>query len=191
MLPGVGPVTAQANPRLRDEHGSFASVDELDGSPGIGPTRLEQLRELVTVRARSPESPLHIAAGSFCAGLSLALAAQVPAAWLAAAALALAGVAAIVPRRRVELVALGLAAGGWWLGSVRLEEMDRSVLVAAVGQAAPATLEVRGPARTSQFTTRLPLRVKVLWRQLVDRPRSSGSPRRSARRRRVPSSRPL
>ena len=104
----------------------------------------------------------HLAAGGFCAGLSLALAARAPAAWLAAAALALVAVAAIVPRRRVELVALGLVAGGWWLASVRLEDMDRSLLVAAVGQAAPARLEVTGPARTSQFTTRVPVRVKAL-----------------------------
>jgi competence protein ComEC len=112
----------------------------------------------------------HLAAGGFCAGLSLALAARAPAAWLAAAALALVAVAAIVPRRRVELVALGLVAGGWWLASVRLEDMNRSLLVAAVGQAAPARLEVTGPARTSQFTTRVPVRVKALWRQRLNEP---------------------
>jgi competence protein ComEA len=32
----------------RLEHGPFESVDDLDAVPGIGPARLEQLRELVT-----------------------------------------------------------------------------------------------------------------------------------------------
>jgi competence protein ComEA len=46
-LPGVGPVTAQRILDYRQEHGAFRSVDELDAVPGIGPARLEQLRELV------------------------------------------------------------------------------------------------------------------------------------------------
>lgn len=48
-LPGVGPVTAQRILEYRTEHGPFTAVDELDAIPGIGPARLEQLRELVTV----------------------------------------------------------------------------------------------------------------------------------------------
>jgi competence protein ComEA len=47
-LPGVGPVTAQRIVDYRTEHGPFRSVDDLDAVPGIGPTRVEQLRELVT-----------------------------------------------------------------------------------------------------------------------------------------------
>jgi competence protein ComEA len=46
-LPGVGPVTAQKILDYRQEHGAFQSVDELDAVSGIGPKRLEQLRELV------------------------------------------------------------------------------------------------------------------------------------------------
>ena len=45
-LPGVGPVTAQKILDYRAKHGSFSSVDELDAIPGIGPARLDQLREL-------------------------------------------------------------------------------------------------------------------------------------------------
>ena len=45
--PGVGPVTAQKILDYRQKHGAFQSVDELDAVPGIGPKRLEQLRELV------------------------------------------------------------------------------------------------------------------------------------------------
>jgi competence protein ComEA len=47
-IPGVGPVTAQQIVTFREQNGPFRSVDELDAVPGIGPKRLEQLRELVT-----------------------------------------------------------------------------------------------------------------------------------------------
>jgi competence protein ComEA len=47
LLPGVGPVTAQKILDYRQAHGAFRSVEELDAVAGIGPTRLEQLRELV------------------------------------------------------------------------------------------------------------------------------------------------
>jgi competence protein ComEA len=46
-LPGIGPVTAQKILEFRQTHGAFASVDDLDAVPGIGPARLDQLRELV------------------------------------------------------------------------------------------------------------------------------------------------
>jgi competence protein ComEA len=46
-LPGVGPVTAQKILDYRQKHGSFASVDELDAVPGIGPARMDQLKDLV------------------------------------------------------------------------------------------------------------------------------------------------
>jgi competence protein ComEA len=40
-------VTAQKILDYREQHGAFSSVDDLDAIPGIGPARLEQLRELV------------------------------------------------------------------------------------------------------------------------------------------------
>jgi competence protein ComEA len=46
-LPGVGPVTAQKILDYRAQHGAFANADELDAIPGIGPKRLDQLRDLV------------------------------------------------------------------------------------------------------------------------------------------------
>ncbi len=46
-LPGVGPVTAQKILDYRQEHGTFRSVDDLDAVSGIGPARLDQLRDLV------------------------------------------------------------------------------------------------------------------------------------------------
>ncbi|QRY50689.1 ComEA family DNA-binding protein [Mycolicibacterium septicum] len=46
-LPGVGPVTAEAIVAWRAAHGRFDSVDQLGDVDGIGPARLEKLRELV------------------------------------------------------------------------------------------------------------------------------------------------
>lgn len=48
-LPGIGPATAAAIVAHRDEHGPFASVDDLADVRGIGPTKLDALRGLVTV----------------------------------------------------------------------------------------------------------------------------------------------
>jgi competence protein ComEA len=48
-LPGVGPATAAAIVRDRDEHGPFRSIDDLARVRGIGPAKLEQLRDLVAV----------------------------------------------------------------------------------------------------------------------------------------------
>lgn len=48
-LPGVGPVLAQRIVDWRTEHGRFDSVDQLQEVSGIGPSRLADLRALVTV----------------------------------------------------------------------------------------------------------------------------------------------
>jgi competence protein ComEA len=47
-LPGVGPATALAIVAERDGNGPFIDVDDLDRVPGIGPAKIETLRELVT-----------------------------------------------------------------------------------------------------------------------------------------------
>lgn len=48
-LPGIGPVTAAAIVAWRDANGKFTSVDQLGEVDGIGPARLEKLRDLVHV----------------------------------------------------------------------------------------------------------------------------------------------
>ncbi|WP_418002803.1 ComEA family DNA-binding protein [Mycobacterium sp. PDNC021] len=48
-LPGIGPVMAKAIVAWRTANGRFASVDQLGEVDGIGPSRLEKLRELVKV----------------------------------------------------------------------------------------------------------------------------------------------
>ncbi|MFD4292600.1 helix-hairpin-helix domain-containing protein [Rhodococcus sp. NPDC058505] len=49
-LPGVGPVTAAAIISWRTTNGRFTDVEQLGEVDGIGPARLEKLRELVTAR---------------------------------------------------------------------------------------------------------------------------------------------
>lgn len=49
-LPGVGPSTAAKIVADREANGRFATVDDLGRVPGIGPKKLEQLRDLVRVR---------------------------------------------------------------------------------------------------------------------------------------------
>ncbi len=48
-LPGVGPATAAAIIAYRTENGPFQSVTALDNVAGIGPAKLAQLRDLVSV----------------------------------------------------------------------------------------------------------------------------------------------
>ncbi|BBX15815.1 hypothetical protein CRI77_14060 [Mycolicibacterium duvalii] len=48
-LPGIGPVTAAAIVAWRDAHGRFDSVDQLGDVDGIGPARLDKLRDHVRV----------------------------------------------------------------------------------------------------------------------------------------------
>lgn len=48
-LPGVGPVTAAAIVAWRDANGPFTSVDQLSEVDGIGPARLDKLRDQVRV----------------------------------------------------------------------------------------------------------------------------------------------
>jgi competence protein ComEA len=48
-LPGIGPVTAAAIVAWRDANGRFSSVDQLGDVDGIGPARLDKLRNRVHV----------------------------------------------------------------------------------------------------------------------------------------------
>jgi competence protein ComEA len=47
-LPGVGPSTAARIVAYRQQHGPFHSLAELDGVSGIGPSKLAELKGLVT-----------------------------------------------------------------------------------------------------------------------------------------------
>ena len=49
-LPGIGPSLAQKIIEYRRDHGPFSSIDDLLMVPGIGPAKLEQIKELNVVR---------------------------------------------------------------------------------------------------------------------------------------------
>jgi competence protein ComEA len=48
-LPGIGPTIAAAIVEHRERNGAFRSVEDLLDVPGIGPARLDELRDAVTV----------------------------------------------------------------------------------------------------------------------------------------------
>jgi competence protein ComEC len=101
----------------------------------------------------------HLLAASLCAGLSLALALRLAHPVLAVAAAALGLSAFVLDSRRGVALALALAAAGWWWGSERLGELDKSILSAEIDRAALARLEVTGPSGRSEFAVRVPVRV--------------------------------
>ena len=63
-------------------------------------------------------------------------------------------------RERAAALAVTLVLGGLWLGSVRLDALDRSVLEPRIGEAGRALLEVTGPTRRTPFQLRVPARVQ-------------------------------
>ena len=76
-------------------------------------------------------------------------------------------------------MALGTAlllAGLWW-GGARLEQIDRSELAPAAGEAGSALVEVTGPARRSAFAVRVPVRVHRFRSERIDEPSRLELPR--------------
>lgn len=112
----------------------------------------------------------HLLAAGLCAGLSASLAIGGSSPLVGVLALAL-GVAALAePRGRAAVLALALALGGWWWGSLRLDSLDESVLAPEIGRAGPALVESTGPARRSPFDVRLPVRVLRFDGRALDEP---------------------
>ncbi|HEV3479307.1 MAG TPA: ComEC/Rec2 family competence protein [Gaiellaceae bacterium] len=104
----------------------------------------------------------HVAAAALCLGLAASLELRARGVWVLAAALAAATVAVALDdgRRRLAALALALAAGGLWWGSIRLDALDRSVLAPRVGEVGPALVEITGPARRTPFQLRVPARIR-------------------------------
>ncbi|MFZ0343050.1 MAG: ComEC/Rec2 family competence protein [Gaiellaceae bacterium] len=72
-----------------------------------------------------------------------------------AVVIALLGVAASDPRLRLAMVASAVVVAAWGWGSVRLVQLDRSVLAPRIGTAEMAVVEVEEPPRTGEFDERM------------------------------------
>lgn len=101
----------------------------------------------------------HLLLATLCAGVATANALRAHSLLLPGIAVAAACVAAVSPHLRFPLLALALALGGLWWGSLRLEAIDRSPMTPAIGRAGVARVTITGPARRSQFALRIPARV--------------------------------
>lgn len=53
-LPGIGEVFAQRILTYREKNGPFTSLDELGNVPGIGPARLEELKDYLITGGQTP-----------------------------------------------------------------------------------------------------------------------------------------
>jgi ComEC/Rec2-related protein len=114
-----------------------------------------RLRELA---GRTPAA--HVLVAALCLGLALALLLRAShvAIFLCAVGLALGALAA--GPARTQLLASALLLAGLWWGSVRLAALDGSLLEPEIGRAGLSRVEVTGPARRTEFSLRVPVRVR-------------------------------
>jgi competence protein ComEC len=101
----------------------------------------------------------HLLAATLCVGLAMPLAVSAATVAVAVLAAMFAAVALMVRTGRTALLATAVLLAGWWLGSLRLAALDRSALTAEIGRVSSARLVVTGPARSSPFEVRVPVRV--------------------------------
>jgi competence protein ComEC len=125
----------------------------------------------------------HLLAASLCAGLAVANVVRADRPVVAVLAAAAAGASVVAAgAARFACLALALLLAGTWWGSVRLAALDRSVLVAHVGDTARVHVVVTGPARRSRFQVRVPAQVSRLDRTalreavLLELPRGRSPP---------------
>jgi competence protein ComEC len=103
----------------------------------------------------------HAFVGALCLGFALANLARgglVPALGLGAV-LACAGVVASESRLRLAVLGCAVVAVAWGWGSVRLGQLDHSVLASRIGTAEEAIVEVEEPPRSGEFDQRMRARV--------------------------------
>jgi len=94
--------------------------------------------------------------GAVCVGCALANATRVPALPVALTAAALGALALTIAEARFRCAAAAVAVGlcGWAWGSVRLAELDRSMLVSRIGTVEQAVVEVAEPPKAGSFDQR-------------------------------------
>ncbi|HSC49167.1 MAG TPA: ComEC/Rec2 family competence protein [Gaiellaceae bacterium] len=115
----------------------------------------------MTIARGSP----HGYVAALCLGLATANVARVPAVVALTLTVAAATASTIIdpPRRPLALVA-GLAILGWWWGSVRLDALDRSTLLAYVDTSERTVLTVTAEPRHSRFELRVPAQARRFGR---------------------------
>jgi competence protein ComEC len=102
---------------------------------------------------------------ALCAGLASANFVRLPHDLGALVVVALGGVAAGLPGRvRIAALTCVLLAAGWWWSTVRLDALDRSVLVAHIGESAWARTVITGPVRRGTFALRVPAKIERFGR---------------------------
>jgi competence protein ComEC len=120
------------------------------------------------VSPASLRSPPHSLLGTLCLGIAFANVVRLPA-LAALACVALVCVAAL-SSRTILAIACGLALAGWWLGSARLDRLDRSVLRTQVGRAERALVVVTSAPRRGRFNLKMPVLVLRFGSFGVDEP---------------------
>jgi competence protein ComEC len=103
--------------------------------------------------------PAHWLAASLCLGLAAANVQRVGSTVALALAAGLAVAATAADDARLALLVAALSVAGLWWGSVRLDALDRSPLLAEVGRAELSRVVVTGPPRPGRFEIRVPARV--------------------------------
>lgn len=99
--------------------------------------------------------PQHSVAFALCVGLALANAARAGFVLVAAAVgLATAAFVLVAGAKRQVCCGLALVCAGWWLGSARLETLDRSQLAPRIGTAARVRAVVTSIPRIGRFDVR-------------------------------------
>jgi competence protein ComEC len=95
--------------------------------------------------------------GAFCLGCAFANAARVSASPVLVAAVLLAACGGAVGSARVRwgAAALAVAVGGWGWGSIRLAQLDRSLLASRIGTVERALVEVSESPRPGSFDQRM------------------------------------
>jgi competence protein ComEC len=115
----------------------------------------------VTATRASP----HLVAASLCAGIAVSNLVRGSSPGVAVIAGAVSCVAiAVTGERRLWLLCAALMVTAWWWGSVRLQALDRSVLLARVDTSERARVVVTAPARRSRFELRVPGQVRRFGR---------------------------
>ncbi|MBA2615588.1 MAG: ComEC/Rec2 family competence protein [Actinobacteria bacterium] len=120
-------------------------------------------------RVTAPPAP-HLLAAALCVGLAGSLVVRESGSALAILAGTFALGALLAGTRRTAVLTAALLLAGLWWGGARLAALDGSVLAGRIGEADAVIAEVTGPARRSEFSIRVPVRVRRLGRLQVDEP---------------------